>query len=246
VTAARWKVGAAVGGAYVAIALATFGLSSHRMLPLFEGFAPPVPYRWVHPPPQFAASNVAPVATSAPIAFNGGRSLPLFIETPDIQCAVTLSQGALVAHDADRSVQAEITPVDPATLGPVPSGLAADGNAYRITLTYEPSGTQGISVALPGDLFMTTPHRARVVLFSADGRSWSRLPVQSLGAPTSIGAAFGRPGWYLVGTLPSSLHPSAANRSSTIIIAVIVALATAGLGTLAALVRRRHRRRSPP
>ncbi len=242
-TASRWKVGAAVAAGYVAVALATLGLSGHRILPLFEGVGPPTPYRWVHPPPRFAASNVAPVAVSTPIAFNGAESEPVVPQTPDVQFAVTLSQGALLARGDDRSAQIALTPLDPATLGAVPPGLAADGNAYRVTITYEPSGTPVTSLALDGDVFMITPHRAKVMLYSADGRTWSKLITQSLGSPTDIGTVFSRPGWYLAGALPSVVNGSGSGGSGTITIAVIVAVAAAALGTLATLIRRRRRGR---
>ena len=89
----------------------------------------------------------------------------------------------------------DITPLDPAKLGRLPAGLIADGNAYRLTVTYQPSQQPLGAISSPGNVIMQVPGPAETMLFSPDGRSWQRLPVQPVGA--AIGASFSRAGYYL-------------------------------------------------
>jgi hypothetical protein len=241
-----WLVGAAAVGIYFAVALAMLTVGDHRVLPLFEGVGPPAKYQWVNPPSQFAAGNVKPTASTQDIPITGGKSALTTVSSSDGQFIASLPDGAFGANGSDTSVRAVVTPLDPGTLGPPPSGLASDGNAYRIEFTYQPSGGPIAALSSAGSLVMNAPHQAEVVLFSRDSRSWFRLASQPAGGLSSIGAAFTAPGWYQVGANPAVVTGSKSSSSSsgTIVIAI-------GAGVLALIaaffaVREARRRRAKP
>lgn len=244
--------GAAALGVYVAVAVATLGLSGGRLLPLFEGVGPPPPYQWVKPPSAFAAGNTKPKPGSVDIDFNAGKSQGASV-TPDGQFSVDFGDGAFSPHGSDTAVRVAVTPFDPATLGPVPSGLAADGNAYRVQLRYQPSATPLDTLTVPGNVFATAPIPGQVLLYSSDGRSWSKLATQMVSATSSVGATFDRPGWYLVAANPTAVIAAGnGNRLGTAALAGLVAglailLVAAPIG-LRAMRRRSGRRdkRDPP
>lgn len=237
------RLGVAAVGLYLAAAAATLTASGHRILPLFEGVGPPPAYQWVHPPAQFSASNVKPQPASSDIAFAAGKSGAAGVSTPDGQFVVNFAAGAFAAHPGDTGVHATVTPLDPATLGPPPAGLPADGNAYRIELAYRPSGVAVDNLALAGDVILTAPNPAQNMLFSPDGRSWSKLPAQPVGGPSTIGSTFNRSGWYLAAAAPTSATGGHRAGIATALIAVGTAVAALAL---ALVVTRHHRRRAPP
>jgi hypothetical protein len=238
--------GAAALGVYLAVAVATLALAGRPVLPLFEGVGPPPRYQWVNPPPGFAAGNTKPKPSTVEIPFGGPKSLGASV-SPDGQFVVNLGVGDFAPHDRDSAVRVVITPLDPATLGPVPLGLAADGNAYRVQLTYQPSATPLDSLAQPGDVFVTAPIPAQALLYSPDGQTWSNLASQIGGGTSAVAAMFSRPGWYLVGASPTAVAPRRPGLGlGTVVIALLVAglavvLAVAPLGLL--VVRRRRSRR---
>jgi hypothetical protein len=233
---------------YVAVAVATRGVSGRPVLPLFEGIGPPPAYRWVKPPAAFVAGNVKPRTVDVDFPLTGPAE-PMALTTPDGQFLVNLPSGAFPPHDSDTSVHATITPLDPATLGPLPAGVAADGNAYRLQLTYQPSATPVAILAGEGNVIMTAAHQAESLLHSDDGRSWTTLRSQHLGDPTMIGATLTGGGYYLVGTSPAAANaqPSGGTKTGTGLIAtgVVVAAAALGLFALAATTRQRRARNEP-
>jgi hypothetical protein len=238
-------------------AAATASVSGHHILPLFEGIGPPSPYQWVNPPPAFAASNVKPKAGSIDLALTGPRQ-PQFSASPDGQCLLSVPAAAFSPHDGDTKITVTVTPLDAATLGPLPRGVAADGNAYQIDLAYQPSKTPLPSLAADGNVVLTAPHQANSMLYSADGRTWTSLPIQPFGDPTMIGAIFHQPGWYLAGADPSKIsgttgpgsggtasRPGTGAGTGVVAIGVVAAAVILGGGALA-LVRRRQGSVSPP
>ena len=62
----------------------------------------------------------------------------------------------------------DLRPVDAGTLGALPVGLRAEGNAYEVTITYLPSGTRSSGSRRPG-WSASCPRPSTTLLFSADG-----------------------------------------------------------------------------
>jgi hypothetical protein len=174
--ARKWRAGAAALALYLIVALTTFGFARHRVLPLFEGIGPPPRYQWVNPPPQFAAGNTRPHLTSEEIAFVDGRTPARVVMSSDAQFIGNLAEGAFAPHGPDTAVRAVVTPLDPATLGSLPPGLAADGNAYHIELTYQPSAASVAGLAVPGNVIMnplTPPRPCCTRPTAGPGPGWS-------------------------------------------------------------------------
>jgi hypothetical protein len=196
----------------------------------------------VKPPPALASGNSRPGPGSADIAI-AGSSAQGAAATPDGQFVVNISAGAIAPHDADTSVHAAITPLDPGTLGPVPTGLVADGNAYRIGLTYRPSNTPLDALTGPGDVALIAPSPGHVLLYSSDGRAWTRLASQSVGATSTVISTFTHPGVYLVGANPTAVVSGRhSSRLGTAAVAALVAGLAIVLVAVSAVVRRRGSR----
>ena len=204
-----------------------------------DGNAPRVKYRWIAPPPFFAAGNEQPSPVRAAVPLRSTGSVPSSVLTPDGQVVLTLGSDAIAPHGTDRRVDISITPTAPAY--PPAAGLRANGNAYRITMRYRPSGTPVPPLTNPGTLILAIPELNTQLLRSGGGSTW--VPVESRSLPPrnlSLSARFDRPGTYLSATnLPELAGPDAADDHTVAIVAGVVAVA---LLVGAALVVRRRRR----
>jgi uncharacterized protein (TIGR03382 family) len=240
---ALW-VGVTVAAVYVVAVVATLGLHGTHARPLYEGFSPATPYRWVNPPAIFAATNQKPTSVTATVPMTAKGSAPAGIQTSDNQVILGLASGAVSPHGADRSLHVAVVPLDPAKLAPLPGGLYPNGNAYRISVTYEPSGQPVTKLTKPGSLTLEIPGIGRVLYTSPDGHTWNRVDAHNV-LPTNLimSTLFSTPGYYLGGT---TFPPASPAGSSSSVVKVAVgagALAVILLVATAVLVRRRRRRR---
>lgn len=237
-------VGAAVVALYLVTVVGTVPFG-HRVRPLFEGIGPPPAYRWVHPPPGFASGNVPPKPNEVDVPLGADGSEQSGAQSDDSQLVLNLAPKAAPPHEPDTSVKVRIEPLDPATLGPLPPDLRSNGNAYRVTLTYEPSGTAITSLTTPGNILMTVPEPTAGLLFAPDGRAWQRIGSQTVAGQPIVGGPFTAPGYYV-----GAAHPKAATSGGgggsgiggTILVAVLVAAVALALG-LFPVIRRRRRGR---
>ena len=240
-----WRGAVVVAGVYLAVALATLGATSrHRFLPLFEGVGPPPKYSWVKPPASLAAGNTVPKVATADFPLTGPAE-PFLATTTDGQFEITLAANTFASHGSDTKVHCIITPLDPSTLAPLPTGEAADGNAYQIELTYEPSGAPVPSLTAPGSVVLTAPYTADFNYYSADGQAWTKLPSLQVSGPTVLGSMFTRAGYFVVGTAPHRLRtstPGAKSTVSTVVVAAAVVAVALLLGAVAAALLSRGRR----
>jgi hypothetical protein len=219
--------------AYVAVAAAYAGLGAGR--PLFDGFAPPPPYRWVNPPREFAAGNNPPRPSGFDVPLGPSGSPVVNHSSDDGQLILSFPAGAFAAHQPDSAVDVQLTPFDPASLGAAPPGLEADGNAYRVEFNYRPSG-QGAALAGEVDVFLVVPRLAEAVLYSPDGASWGQLPVRSVPGVDEIGGVLARPGYLLGASPPTAAGPTGApaaggrGRAVAIVAAALALAVIVGLG----------------
>lgn len=236
-----------VVAAYLVAVAVTSLISGHRVLALFEGLGPPQPYMWVNPPPQFAAGNIKATAGSADFALTGPAE-PDFVASHDDQCLLNLAPSPFPPHGSDTTVHAVVTPLDPATLGPLPFGpsVVPDGNAYKIALTYAPSGTPVTRIVSDGDVVLTTPHTADTLLYSTDGTTWTKITFAPFGSPFMIGTPFKAPGYFLAGANPKVIVGSVGSRGSksngTLFVVLGVVAAALILGGISVLALRRRGR----
>lgn len=239
--------GAAISLAYLLVVVGTLGLRGHHVRPLYEGFAPPAPYQWVNPPRQFRSGNVVPRSTTASISVTAGRSEAAGLSSNDAQVIVNVAAGAIPVPGGATGVTVVISPLDPATLGPLADNLHPDGNAYRVVLTAEPSHTPVGALTQPGNLFLTLPVAGTAVEYSPDGRTWQSLPVQHVPGQIALGTTFAQPGYYLAGTAnPVVVATGGGGGSSRVLIPVIIVLVAAIIIIGVPLVVRRFRSPAPP
>jgi len=137
-------------------------------------------------------------------------------------------------------------PIDPGRLGPLPPGLVPDGNAYEIRMAYHPSGAAITDVAAVGNIVLSTPEPASVLLFSVDGHKWATMDTHRIGGPDAVGGAFRQAGHY-VAAIPGIARPRSetAGRLETARRILIVVLSVALVVSLARRVTERRHRMSP-
>jgi hypothetical protein len=214
--------------------------------PLLDGLAPPVPYRWVKPPPDLAASNKAPASLRFSVELTATGSRLGAFSTSDGQLNLVLSEGAVPASQGQTSVAVSIDPVDPATLGPAPSELIVAGNAYRIQASYRPSGGKVTALGGRSSVGLVYPLLAtavadpsgHLVLASADGRSWQRLRSTDTPGIHQVSAELDTTGYVAVAVPPAGAGGGGGGNGRGRVL--LLASAVAALLVLAALLARRR------
>ena len=244
----RSRVALLAGVGIAVLYLAGAALSGRASLlarrPLLDGLAPPVPYRWVTPPPDLAASNKPPASLRFSVKLSATGSQLGAFSTSDGQLNLVLSEGAVPASQGQTSVAVSIDPVDPATLGPAPPGLLLAGNAYRIQASYRPSGGKvdalggRSSVGLVYPLLATAvaDPSGHLVLASADGGSWQRLRSTDTPGIHQVSAELDTAGYVVVAVPPAGAGGGSGGSGRV----PLLATAVAALLVLAALLARRR------
>lgn len=233
--------GAVIAVVYLVTAGITLQLGPRRLRPLFDGFAPPPPYNWVKPPPEFADANQKPSGSTSRVSLVGDSSQTTGTGTPDGQALVTLPAGAIPARPGATEAELKLEPLDAGTLVALPEGLQAHSNAYRLTATYQPNGAPIASFAKPGSVALTAATAVTTLLYSADGRSWQTIPSKAFGQNPGLTGALAAPGYVVVagGRSPTTAPPSTSSPSNRALLIVGIALVVVGVGGGGA--RRRHR-----
>jgi hypothetical protein len=232
-TAGR-ALGAWLVGLYVVVAVGTDQLSPRPVLPLFDGFAPPTPYGWVNPPPERAGDNVAPKAAERELVLGAAGSPASNVATDDAQAIVGLDNGSVPPNPPDTSVLVRITPVDAATLGPLPPGLRVVSNAYEVRLSYVPSQTPVTRLPVKGTVALTAAEPGNRLLYSADGRAWEERAFRPYGYDHGVFAELETVGWFVVATTAGA--GSEGGGSSDLLGALLLAVVVVGTVGGAALV----------
>ena len=236
---------------YVLVALVTPTLTGRPLLPLFDGFAPPAPYNWVNPPPGLEDDNSPPVEAVQDVALDEVGSKASNAATPDGQAIVGLDTGSVPPDPPDTAVVVRVSPLDAATLAPLPGGLRAEGNAYRVTMAYQPSGREVTALARPGTIALTAAAPAATLLFSPDGSRWQEIEARPFGDSNGLFAQLTSPGLYL-----SASHNSARTAGSSgdggggsggiVVALLLIAIVGVALGLLAGRRKGRTGAKSSP
>ena len=240
-----WLVlGAGAVALYLVALMFSAAMRPDDARPLYDGFTPPPSYRFVDPPPFFAADNVEPQPMTTTIALGAAGSEPAGFATPDGQFAVSLGRGAIARASGATSVAVRMTPLAPSTLPPVPNGLRANGNAYRVDMTYEPTGTPVGRLAKPGTLLLEIPELGNSLFVSPAGNAWTETSARPVSASQlSLSASFAAPGYYLAATnLPElAPQPGRSHHTALVLGAVITAVAIVVFAGVYLLARKRGR-----
>lgn len=191
----RLTWGLAAAATYVLLSLAQLGPFGLPFRPLFDGLAPPRPYRWVDPPPEFADENQPPLSGTLELVLGRMGSNADSLITGDGQAQVTFGDRVFRPAGEERAVRAQISPVDPAQFGPPPAGLPFNGNAYEVEAEYLPSGRPA-PVAREISMALRYPSHATVIL-RWDGGGWDRLETGLISANLTVFAATAELGVYV-------------------------------------------------
>lgn len=243
-TERRWGVGVALLALYAAVAIVTHGLSSRPGRPLFDGFAPPAPYRWVKPPPEFT-DNQPPEPAERTIPLSDQGSEAANASTTDAQIIVTLPQGAVASHPPDTAIRLTIKPLDAAAVAALPAGLRAVSNAYEVSIVYQPSQTPvpgvnpaaiiALTAASDGDGLQHLPPGAQ---------QWQAVQSRAFGNTHGQTGPFQGPGHYVVTasaavTTTATTIPQKGGSGGVVLALVIVAVVASVGGVVAVRSRRK-------
>jgi hypothetical protein len=238
--ALAWGAGAAAS--WIVLAAVSASLSPLARRPLLDGLVTGVDYRWADPPAALAATNQPPSAAEFELGFRDGMSEPDVVFTSDNQVTVVASTGVVEDRRA-RSLRIAITPDAPSTVGPLPDDLEPFGNVVEIGASTRPGGdVERFDVPLTVVLvYPATPNlhaTEHELLWSPDGRTWTRLETtDSIGAQQAQGA-IDAPGFVVVGGVPAPAPPpvgdggDARNTLSTVLLVVAGVSLLIGIGLL--------------
>jgi hypothetical protein len=239
---------------YLAAALLSSRLSPLARHPLLDGTGTPQPYRWVSPPPGQISSNRDPssVTQTVDLAKSGGSG---YVFTPDGQAALIMGNRTfrgLPAAQGQTDVVMKIQPVDPATLGTLPPGKQASGNAYRVTATLQPSGTAitefgaAVTVTLiyPAVASAGVTPPPRTIMWSKDGTGWQPLRTQDSHAGLQAAASTRDIGYFVIATPPLPATSATTSHVRTLALAILIALALFVLAGILYIVRTRRREKA--
>ena len=235
----RAMIGAALLATYVAVALLMPGGPAR---PVFDSIGTPQPYKWVNPPPEFAQGNQKPAGTVHDLVLGASGSAAASIATPDGQAAAVFKEGTFAAKKGETAIAVRIDPLDAATIGPPPSGMRFDGNAYRFIAAYKKSGeeatlTQKATVVLQFPLVSTT-------LLRRDGNAWTDLKANPVSVSLQIFANSDQLGTFVAAgpPLPDQTPKKAFPTALVISVAAGAAAVIAGLFTRMRTNKRKRER----
>ena len=168
--------GIALAGVYLAAALLMPAAPHGRVL--YDGLLPQPPYRWVHPPAGRTGDNEQPQPYKTFLPLTASGSVPAEFATDDLQATVTFPANVVGPRAGETKARVALTPLDPATLAPPPSGRRFDGNAYRFEAVYDASAAP---VALRGPVTVVLRYAVHATTIlkletTGDTRAWVRLP----------------------------------------------------------------------
>lgn len=139
---------------------------------LYDGLAPPQPYRWVKAP-RDAQTRERAQAGMGTVELGPEQSLGNSISTDDGQATVIFRLGSIPLKPGQTFVDITIEPIDPAPLPPLSGRNRIQGNAYRVDGRYRESGEPApVDKAIAVVLRYPT-HATKLVRL--DGRRWREL-----------------------------------------------------------------------
>ena len=206
----------------LAAAVVAYAVAAWAVAPgFYDGIAPPQPYRWVSPPPQFRSSNQQPLSghQAARVASNG-KVDPGSVFTQDGQAAISFVAGAFVTPSGGSAVTIDIKPQ---TVFPDPGPTHLSTNVYCVTSSSPLGAGQQVLVTLQFSDQLPAP--SDVYEYQADG-PWQKVGSTGSAAPYYISARSSALGCYAAG-YPANAKQTAqgARVSGGQTLPIIVALA---------------------
>jgi hypothetical protein len=201
--------GLAIVALYVAGGIVSGHLSPLARRPLLDGIIPPLPYRWVDPPPELADTNLPPASGRSRIPMRPNGSQAAFMATDDAQVTLNAPKGAVPAHPGSQAVVMTIEPIDPASVGPLPGALTVKGNVYVIAAAYQPGGDRirrvdGSIVAILTYPALTNDLGDHTLVASPDGKRWTQIETHDQHATKQVNGRLRSFGYVAVASAPLS------------------------------------------
>jgi hypothetical protein len=225
----------------LALVAAAYPLAALQTPPgFYEGFCPPVDYRFVTPPPGVKNSK-APAAGHAEIKVVAGIVQPGFVASADDnpQAQLSFVPGAFPPPPSGP----EVIDIKPVSSFPAAPGITIVTNVYDIS-----SSTPMVKTSNLRLLYSTVLPAPSSIYVAQSGGTWTALPSNpSSGTGCSdIVAALNSTGYFMAGYPSNSTQP---NGSTTVgggqVLPIVVALAIL-IVVLAGVPLAVVRRRRPP
>ncbi len=199
-------VGLCVVGAFLAGAALSGSLSPLARRPLLDGLSAPPPYNYVNPPAG-APSRRQPASGTFDVGLTPAGSKADVFATGDVQFTLVAERGMAPTNGDDVRVVLDAEPLDPAATGALPDGLEPQGNVYRLSGSYEPSGRALRRFSSPSQVILAYPaqpgaHQRHTLLFSTDGKRWEPLKTMDVPNLQQVGADIRAPGHVVVAAPP--------------------------------------------
>jgi hypothetical protein len=179
----------------LALAVFAYAVAAWSVAPgFYDGIAPPQPYRWVSPPPQFANNNQPPENGHATVKVGtNGVVDPGSVFTQDGQAALSFVAGAFVPP-ADRSPVA----IDIKTQAsfPDPGAVHIATNVYCITSTSALAQGKDVLVTLQYSGNLPAPSD---IYEYQNGGAWQKIGSTGSAAPYYVAARSTALGCYAGG-----------------------------------------------
>jgi len=206
----------------LAAAVIAYAAAAWAVAPgFYDGIAPPQPYRWISPPPQFRSTNQQPLTGHQAVRVaSNGKVDPGSVFTQDGQAAISFIAGAFVAPSSGSPVTIDIKPQ---TVVPDPGPTHLSTNVYCVTSSSPLAAGQQVLVTLQFSDQLPAP--SDVYEYQADG-PWQKIGNTGSAAPYYISARASALGCYAAG-YPANAKQSAqgARVSGGQTVPIIVALA---------------------
>ena len=200
----RLTFGLIAVGLYLTVAALSLRSGGLIVRPVFDGLAPPAPYRWVDPPAELAEDNIRARGGGSAIELGPAGSAAKSITTRDGQSSVIYPARSIALRTEQATVRVIITPKDTDTIGLPPSNLFFDGNAYEVRATYEPSGEPlMLDPAAKVQVVLRYPrHATRILRWT--GSAWDILDTTTVPQSLQLLAAIGDLGSFVSAGPPQS------------------------------------------
>ena len=200
-TRRRIAFGLAAAAVYAAAAFVLAATGIVPIRPLYDGLAPPAPYRYVKPPADLADANERPLPGKSKLELGEKGSMARTVGTADGQMLVVFADGAVAPREGESEVAVDIDPIDPTPLPEGPPGLRVDGNAYVVAASYLKSGAR-VEIREPVTVVLRYPIHATHVLIR-QGRGWRKLETESAGASLQLFAQTASLGTFAAAGAPA-------------------------------------------
>jgi hypothetical protein len=222
-------------------AAAAYAIAAWAVAPgFFDGFAPPEPYRWEHPPAGVKTNPGPPLSGHATLSVRNGQVDPgsVFTGETQPQASASFLPGSFAVPGGGAGVTLDIRPV--AAGYPSLNGLSCGTNVYLFTSSV-PLQKEAVVTLRYSD---AVPAPSDIYRAPQSGGGWTRIGSTGANAAFYISARTSELGYfaacYSSTAAASAAGPRVGNGNQTLPIIVALAIVLVLLGGIPlAMIRRR-------